>query len=116
MTHGWMWTSELFWLRQCKHFFFFSILQSRILSTGTNKRYKKLWWLPFDLNMTAVWMGETFTDDVWNEMCGYWGNDPVDCTGGLLQYKYITATAKTNDWLESGLSDHHSERTRNIQI
>ena len=35
---------------------------------------------------------------------------PGQCTGGLLQYKYIRATAKTNDWLESGLSDHHLER------
>ena len=103
MTHVWMSSSELFWLRHCKHFF---VLQSHILSSGTNKRYEKLWWL----NMTAVWMGKTFTDAVWNERCGYWGNDLVDCTGGLLQYKYITATAKTNDWLESGLSDHHLER------
>ena len=35
---------------------------------------------------------------------------PGHCTEGLLQYKYIRATAKTNDWLESGLSDHHLER------
>ena len=38
------------------------------------------------------------------------------CTGGLLQYKYIRATAKTNDWLESGLSGHHLEREQQTNL
>ena len=38
------------------------------------------------------------------------------CTGGLPQYKYIRATAKTNDWLESGLSGHHLEREQQTNL
>ena len=36
--------------------------------------------------------------------------------GGLLQYKYISPTPKTNDWLESGLSDHHLEREQQTNL